>query len=100
DKRVYLYVQAEAKTTSAKMPEGQFYYSKDWSVGRVMDVAAKALQIPNLNNQSASDEFRLRVFHVEGGRLLSFGEKIGEATADGNTIVLLRGIQMPDLLEG
>ncbi|KAF3922922.1 hypothetical protein ABW20_dc0100884 [Dactylellina cionopaga] len=99
DKRIYLYTQAEGKSTSAKIPEGTFFYSKEWSVGRVMDITAKHLQIPNLNNQSADDEKKLRVFHVESGRLLSFGEKIGEACVDGNTIVLLRGIKMDEMVD-
>jgi len=99
DKRIYLHVEAEAKTTSAKQPRGDYFYSKDWSVGKVMDMAAKSLQIPNLNNQTPSDENRLRVFHIEGGRLLTFGEKIGDSLATGNTIVLLRGLQLTDLIE-
>ncbi|KAF3938964.1 hypothetical protein ABW19_dt0202756 [Dactylella cylindrospora] len=99
EKRIYLYAQAEAKSTSAKIPEGTFFYSKEWSVGRVMDITAKNLQIPNVNNQSADDEKKLRVFHVESGRLLSFGEKIGEACVDGNTIVLLRGIKMEEMID-
>jgi len=97
-KRVYLYVEAEARTTSAKIPKGTFWYSKDWSVGRVLDVAAASLQITNVNNQGDSEEKRLRIFHVEGGRVLTFGEKIGDTTINGNTLVLLRGLHMPDML--
>ncbi|KAA8901769.1 hypothetical protein FN846DRAFT_106733 [Sphaerosporella brunnea] len=99
EKRVYLYVEAEARTTTAKLPKGTFWYNKDWSVGKVLDLAAKSLQITNVNNQGNDEEKRLRVFHVEGGRVLSFGEKIGDATANGNTIVLLRGLQMTELIE-
>ena len=33
EKRVYLYVEAEAATTTAKFPKGQFFYSKDWVIG-------------------------------------------------------------------
>ncbi|EWC47219.1 hypothetical protein DRE_03338 [Drechslerella stenobrocha 248] len=99
DKRLYLYAQAEGKSTSAKVPEGTFFYSKEWSVGRIMDITAKSLQIPNSNNQSADDDKKLRVFHVESGRLLSFGEKIGDTCVDGNTIVLLRGVKMEDMVD-
>ncbi|KAI5854281.1 hypothetical protein BZA05DRAFT_393740 [Tricharina praecox] len=98
EKRVYLFVEAEARTTSAKIPKGTFWYSKDWSVGRVLDVAAKSLQVTNLNNQGDSEEKRLRIYHVEGGRVLTFGEKIGDTTINGNTLVLLRGLHMPDML--
>ena len=101
EKRVYLYVEAEAETTVAKIPKGQFYYSKDWVIGRVLDAAAKSLQVQNVNNQSANEKDKLRVFHVEGGRVLEFNEKVGSALVSGNTVVLLRGIgpAVPNLIE-
>lgn len=99
DKRVYLYVEAEARTTTAGVPRGVFWYNRDWSIGKVLDKASAGLQVKNVNNQGQSEETRLRVFHVEGGRVLSFGEKLSDAVTNGNTIVLLRGLQMPDLLE-
>lgn len=101
EKRVYLFVEAEAATTESKFPKGDFFYSKDWVVGRVLDAAAKSLQIQNTNNASTDERDKLRVFHVEGGRLLEFSEKIGTSLASGNTIVLLRGVgpAVPDLIE-
>ncbi|KAI0397782.1 AN1-like zinc finger protein [Xylariaceae sp. FL0594] len=100
EKRVYLYVEAEAETTRAKNYKGEFFYSKDWVIGRVLDTAAKSLQIENVNNQSSAERDKLRVFHVEGGRVLEFNEKVGSALVSGNTIVLLRGIgPPPDLIE-
>ncbi|TRX96618.1 hypothetical protein FHL15_002520 [Xylaria flabelliformis] len=100
EKRVYLYVEAEAETTTAKNYKGEFFYSKDWVTGRVLDAAAKSLQIENVNNQSSDERDKLRIFHVEGGRVLEFNEKVGSALASGNTIVLLRGIgPPPDLIE-
>lgn len=92
DKRVYLYVEASSDTITAKIPKGNFFYSTDYSVGRVLDLAAKSLQVQNVNNRSESEEEKLRVFHVEGGRLLEFGEKLGQSVQTGNTIVLLRGV--------
>ena len=92
EKRVYLYVEASSDTVTAKVPKGSLFYSADFSVGRVLDLAAKSLQVSNLNNRSESEEDKLRVFHVEGGRLLGFGEKVGAALSTGNTIVLLRGV--------
>ena len=92
EKRVYLHVEAEASTTTSKLPKGEFWYSKEWSVGRLLDVAAKGLQVENLNNRGGGEEERLRVFHVEGGRLLEFGEKVEDVLVTGNTIVLLRGV--------
>ena len=101
EKRIYLQVEASSDTTKARFPTGKFFYSKDISVGRVLDMAAKALMVENVNNRSEREEDKLRVFHVEGGRLLKFGEKIGDATQNGNMIVLLRGVGSgePDLID-
>jgi hypothetical protein len=97
DKRIYLTVEASADTTKAKHPTGKFYYNKDWTVGRVLDMAAKSLQVENVNNRGGGEEEKLRVFHVEGGRLLKFSEKIGTPCASGNAIVLLRGVGSGEL---
>ena len=101
EKRVYLYVEAEAASTTSKFPKGEFYYNKDSSVGRVLDAAAKGLQVQNVNNRGGGEEEKLRVFHVEAGRLLEFGEKLGEVAVSGNTLVLLRGVgpAVPDLIK-
>ncbi|KAI9799372.1 MAG: hypothetical protein M1833_004072 [Piccolia ochrophora] len=103
DARVYLHVEAVADATpsSAKNPKGAFFFSKDWSVGRLLDVAAKSLQVANVNNRGGGEGERLRVFHVEGGRVLGFQEKVGETCVSGNTVVLLRGVgePIPDLIE-
>ena len=99
-KRVYLYVEAEGETAAAKYPKGCFFYSQDWVIGRVLDAAAKSLQVANMNNQSDDEKDRLRVFHVEGGRILEFNEKVGSVLVSGNTIVLLRGVgKGSDLIE-
>ncbi|OAA57065.1 an1 zinc finger protein [Niveomyces insectorum RCEF 264] len=95
DQRLYLYVEAEAASTQAKLPKGRFFYPKDWVVGRVLDAAARHLQVANVNNQSVNEADKLRIFHVEGGRLLDFGERAGTVLANGNTIVLLRGVGPP-----
>ncbi|KAL8848016.1 MAG: hypothetical protein Q9221_006921 [Calogaya cf. arnoldii] len=92
EKRIYLHVEAEANTTTSKLPKGAFWYNKAWSVGRLLDAAARGLQVQNVNNRGGGEEERLRVFHVEGGRLLDFGEKAEDVLAQGNTIVLLRGV--------
>ena len=100
DKRLYLRVEAEAATTTAKLPAGNFFYNREWSVGRVLDEAAKGLQVQNVNNRGGGEEKKLRVYHVQGGRLLEFGEKVGVGLLSGNTIVLLRGVgpAVPDLM--
>ncbi|KMU91384.1 Zfand1 protein [Coccidioides immitis H538.4] len=101
-KRFYLHVEASADTTKSKFPSGDFYFDSSWSVGRVLDDAAKRFQVQNVNNRVEGEDERLRVFHVEGGRLLDFSEKIGNCkVAQGDTIVLLRGVgpPIPDLIE-
>lgn len=99
EKRVYLHVEAESETAKANIPKGDFFYNKDWVVGKMLDAAAQSLQVQNLNNRTNDEQNRLRVFHVEGGRLLDFGEKIGTALQSGNTVVLLRGAgPPPDLI--
>ncbi|KAI4152912.1 MAG: hypothetical protein LQ340_002620 [Diploschistes diacapsis] len=101
EKRVYLHVEAEASTTSSKLPSASFFCSKEWSIGRMLDEAAKGLQVENVNNRGGGEETRLRVFHVEGGRLMEFSEKVGQGLQDGNTVVLLRGVgpAVPDLIQ-
>lgn len=99
EKRVYLHVEAEAATTTSKLPKGEFFYNREWSVGRMLDEAAKALQVQNNNNRGGGEEERLRVFHIDKGRLLEFGEKLGQSCADGETVVLLRGLAITNLIE-
>ena len=101
EKRIYLYVEASSETTNARYPTGKFFYNKDISVGRVLDMAAKALMVENVNNRSEREEDKLRVFHVEAGRLLKFSEKIGDVVVNGNMLVLLRGVGdgEPDLMD-
>lgn len=101
DKRVYLVVEASADTTKFKYPSGKFYYNSDWTVGRVLDMAAKSLQVQNVNNRGGGEEEKLRVFHVEGGKLLKFSEKLGAHCKTGDMIVLLRGVGSgePDLID-
>ena len=101
DKRVYLHIEAEASSTTSKFPKADMFFGQEWSVGRALDAAAKQLQVQNVNNSGGGEEVKLRVFHVEGGRLLDFSEKVGEAVVSGNTIVLLRGVgpAVPDLIQ-
>ena len=101
-KRFYLHVEASADTTKAKFPTGDLYFDSAWSVGKVLDDAARRLQVENVNNRIEGEGERLRVFHVEGGHLLEFSQKIGNCgVSQGDTIVLLRGVgpPVPDLIQ-
>ena len=102
EKRIYLHVEAEASAPSSTTtpsapakstaPGGAFFYSRDWSIGRLLDAAAKSLRVENVNNRQDSEEERLRVFHIDKGRVLGFSEKVGECCSNGETVVLLRGV--------
>lgn len=99
-KRIYFFVEAEAAPDQTQPLKGEFFYSVDWVVGKMLDEAARSLKIQNVNNRGLGEDDKLRVFHVEGGRLLDFGEKLGTALKNGNTIVLLRGVgPPPDLID-
>lgn len=92
EKRVYLHVEAEAASTTSKLPKTDLYFDRNWTVGRLLDDAAKRMQVKNENNSTQGEEGRLRVFFVEGGRVLEFKEKVGETLGNGSTVVLLRGV--------
>ena len=92
EKRVYLHVEAEAASTTAKLPKADLFFHSDWTIGRLLDDAAKRLQVANVNNRVEIEEQRLRVYFVEGGHLLEFSEKVGTVLGSGNTIVLLKGV--------
>lgn len=95
DKRIYLHCSATEKVTKDGKPkEAALWFSQDWKVGRLLDVAANKLAVANVNNSAQSDELRLRVYHVESGEVLEFSEKTGQRMVSGNSIVLIRGLDM------
>ncbi|GKZ21429.1 hypothetical protein AbraIFM66951_006176 [Aspergillus brasiliensis] len=94
DKRVYLHVVGTSETTNKPAtdpPRGDFFFDERWKVGRVLDDAARRLQVENVNNRGGGEEEKLRVFHVEGGVFLEFGDSVGGKVKSGDTVVLLRG---------
>ncbi|PYH34954.1 AN1-type zinc finger protein [Aspergillus neoniger CBS 115656] len=94
DKRIYLHVVGTSETTNKPAtdpPRGDFFFDERWKVGRVLDDAARRLQVENVNNRGGGEEEKLRVFHVEGGVFLEFGESVGAKVKSGDTVVLLRG---------
>lgn len=98
--RIYIRLEAVAAdregSAGAKIPRADAFYGAEWSVGKVLDAAAKTLTVTNVNNRGGGEEEKLRVFHVEGGRLLGFGEKLGKGVKSGDTLVLLRGVGDPE----
>ncbi|RAK75527.1 AN1-type zinc finger protein [Aspergillus fijiensis CBS 313.89] len=101
ERRVYLSVEAAAAPTRSAAAAaagaagagaaGAFWFDGKWKVGRVLDDAARRLGVENVNNRVAGEEERLRVFHVDGGVFLEFGDTLGEKVVAGDTLVLLRG---------
>ena len=100
DARVYIHLEAVAEgegIAGAKIPRADAYYSREWSMGKILDAAAKTLAVTNVNNRGGGEEERLRVFHVDGGRLLPFSQKLTETgVKSGDTLVLLRGVGAAD----
>lgn len=91
ERRIYLHVVGTSDTEKNEPPVGDFFFDTRWKVGRVLDDAAKRLQVEN-NNNRVGEEGRLRIFHIESGDFLDFSETIGqEKVQQGHTIVMLRG---------
>ncbi|KAK9450197.1 uncharacterized protein V1518DRAFT_413206 [Limtongia smithiae] len=95
--RIYVYVETTVSGSTSKKVE--MFFGKDYAVGKVLDKTAQRLQVTNHNSSKADDKDRLRLYHVEGGRVLEFSEKIGSARVrDGDTIALIKGLVLPSLL--
>ena len=92
EKRIYVHIEGSSSNNTSSSSKSKVFFDRDWSIGRVLDAAAKELQMANVNNHGGGEDDRLRIFHVEGGRMLPFGEKLGQAVGSGNTLVLLRGV--------
>ncbi|KAL9053155.1 MAG: hypothetical protein Q9162_004952 [Coniocarpon cinnabarinum] len=96
DSRIYVHLEAVAEgegVAGAKIPKADAFYSKDWSVGKILDAAATTLAVTNVNNRGGGEEQRLRVFYVDGGKLLPFSDKLSATgVKNGDTLVLLRGV--------
>ncbi|KAL1962624.1 hypothetical protein VTN77DRAFT_9338 [Rasamsonia byssochlamydoides] len=92
DRRIFLHVVGTTDNPNAREPpSGKFFFDSRWKVGRVLDDAARRLNVENVNNRVGGEEARLRIFHVESGQFLEFSDTIGEKVKSGHTIVLLRG---------
>lgn len=106
ERRIYVHVTAAKESTSAKIPHGEFFYDSKWSVGKVLDAAAKSLQVQNVNNRVVGEEQKLRVFLIKEdkkkGKMLEFAHTLEqEGVETGDELVLLRGAgpPVPDLIQ-
>ncbi|KAK9458388.1 hypothetical protein V1511DRAFT_520123 [Dipodascopsis uninucleata] len=100
--RLYVFVESEYARTLAngvKLGREKMFFGKDWPIGKVLDKAAIQLQISNLNSSRNDDKDRLRIYHVQGGRILEFSQRLNTCKVkDGDTLVIVKGVQLPSLL--
>ncbi|KAK5075909.1 hypothetical protein LTR70_009888 [Exophiala xenobiotica] len=95
EKRLYLHCSATDKVTKDGEPkEAAMFFNTEWKVGRMLDVVAAKLGVENLNNSAQGTDKILRVYHVESGEVLEFSEKISQRMLSGNSIVLVRGLEV------
>lgn len=95
DKRIYLHCSATDKITKDGKPkEAAMYFNADWKIGKILDLVASKLNVENLNNSAQGNEKKLHVYHVESGEVLEFGEQVGQRMLSGNSIVLVRGLDV------
>ena len=95
EKRLYLHCSATDKVTrDGKPKEAAMFFNVEWKVGRILDVVATKLGVENLNNSAQGTDKILRVYHVESGEILEFSEKVSQRMLSGNSIVLVRGLEV------
>ena len=93
EKRLYLHCSATDKITrDGKPKEAAMFFNSDWKTGRILDLVASKLGVENLNNSAQGTDKILHVYHVESGEVLKFSEAIGQRMINGNSIVLVRGL--------
>ncbi|ODV91129.1 hypothetical protein CANCADRAFT_2847 [Tortispora caseinolytica NRRL Y-17796] len=91
-----VYVQIEGVDPPKKQ---NMYFDRNIVVGAMLDKAAQSLQIMNYNNMKDDDEKKLRVYHVDQGKVLNFSDKLNDVPVrDGDHIALVRGVKMPKLM--
>lgn len=97
-----MHVRADNLSPSAKPSEDDFFYDQKWTVGRMLDAAAKSLHVENVNNRVGEDQ-KLRVWRkigkkesVDAWQLLEFSKKLEEAgVVTGDELRLCRGTDPP-----
>nr|XP_011416259.2 AN1-type zinc finger protein 1 isoform X2 [Crassostrea gigas] len=99
--RVYLQVVLPGGSVS-KGPTKQLFFSKTWSVGRTIDVAAERGSITNTNNTGSSQ--KLRLFSMDDGSILPIDQTIdsllqNEALFNGGTVILERVTEDVNVLD-
>lgn len=95
EKRLYLHCSATDRVTKDGKPkEAAMWFNNDWKIGRILDLVAAKLGVENVNNSAQATDKILRVYHVESGEVLEFSEKVSQRMLSGNSIVLVRGLDV------
>lgn len=95
EKRLYLHCSATDKVTKDGKPkEASMWFNEDWKIGRILDLVATKLGVENLNNSAQETDKILRVYHIESGEVLEFSEKVSQRMISGNSVVLIRGLEV------
>uniref|UniRef100_A0A060T2E8 ARAD1C31108p n=1 Tax=Blastobotrys adeninivorans TaxID=409370 RepID=A0A060T2E8_BLAAD len=91
--RIYVYVTRPATEYTDAISGKQevrpektkaLFFSRDWPVGRVLDIACTKLEVTNVNNRDANN----RVALFNGKSPLTYGAKFGDVVKDGATLVV------------
>jgi len=93
--RIYLHVSCTDKLTKDNLPKSAaMYFDSNWKIGKILDLVATKLNVENLNHVASEGEKRLFVYHVEGGGVLGFGDVVGKVVKNGQSLVLVRGLDV------
>ncbi|CAG5134576.1 unnamed protein product [Candidula unifasciata] len=78
DERVYFNVVLPLESKKSSLP---LFFSKVWTIGKIVDVIAERASLPNSNNTGAVQ--KLRLFHGDLGTKLPTDRQLSELMADG-----------------
>lgn len=92
DNRLYFYVHPPSTNEDADLKPSPLYTSKEWSVGRTIDLFSKKLKVANKNNEA--NEPKLRLFKLSDGTLISnttdiiIGTLVDNSIINGDSLIL------------
>lgn len=90
--KIFLWVQYIEN--DEKSSRTAFFASRAWPIGRLLDSAARHMDIKNVNNVSGSESERLTIFKkkMDGDslELVDVGDRVVNRVQDGDTVYLVR----------
>ncbi len=90
--RIYFSVQPPWVNENADYKPSPLFTSRQWSVGRTIDLFSKKLKVVNKNNEM--NEPKLRLFRMLDGKLLAkttevvMGTLMGAVVQDGDSLIM------------